>query len=97
MTATNWYYEQNGVKKGPIPKDELTKLIIDKSIDSNTLIWREGMSNWLKANETGEFSSGDGPPPLPISHISSSFILLVSTLPIWMLFVEVFINAMRRV
>jgi hypothetical protein len=78
MTETNWFYEQNGSKKGPIPKDELAKLIIDETIDPDTLIWREGMPNWLKANETGEFGRGDGPPPLPISHVSSGFILLVS-------------------
>jgi hypothetical protein len=92
MTETNWFYEQNGSKKGPIPKDELAKLIIDETIDPDTLIWREGMPNWLKANETGEFGRGDGPPPLPISHVSSGFILLVSTLPIWMLFVQLIIS-----
>lgn len=92
MTEINWFYEHNGSKKGPIAKDELAKLIIDKTIDPDTLIWREGMPNWLKANETGEFGRGDGPPPLPISHISSGFILLVSTLPMWMLFVQVIIS-----
>ena len=83
MTQKLWYYEVEGEKKGPVLEDELSKLILDKSLLQHSLVWQEGMSDWIKISEVDVFKVLYGPPPLPISHIPSGYIVSVVTLPIW--------------
>ena len=48
MKNTNWYYELDGEKKGPVTESEVSKLIQDKSLFQYSLMWKEGMSEWIK-------------------------------------------------
>jgi uncharacterized RDD family membrane protein YckC len=43
----NWYYALNGQQQGPVSADDLSSLLSSGTITPETLIWKEGMSDWL--------------------------------------------------
>ena len=43
----NWHYAINGQQQGPVSADELSRLLSAGSITTETLIWKEGMADWL--------------------------------------------------
>lgn len=47
-----WYYVQNGARQGPV-NDELVKSLIEEGkISHGTMVWKEGMANWMRADQT---------------------------------------------
>ena len=54
---TQYFYNLNDEQKGPISFEDLKNLISSKEIKSNTLIWKEGLEDWIKASEAEEFKS----------------------------------------
>lgn len=42
----NWYYAKNNERLGPIDDAELTRLLSTAEIGRDTLVWKEGMSDW---------------------------------------------------
>jgi hypothetical protein len=57
-----WYYVENAAKLGPFSIDELTS-----RINLDTLLWSEGMTDWIKAENLKEFQHffTTTPPPIP--------------------------------
>lgn len=51
-----WYYTLNGQQAGPISQEELTQKL-NGELPTDTLVWKEGMSEWSKANATVEFGN----------------------------------------
>ena len=48
-----WYYANaNGEQCGPHTDAELEKLITDKTVNANTMVWSEGMADWQPARDT---------------------------------------------
>lgn len=47
----NWYYVEQGQQAGPVDDTQLEELFRSGRIQSETLIWREGMANWAAYNE----------------------------------------------
>lgn len=64
-----WYYVENGDKKGPYPANELKG-----KIEKDSLLWSEGMKDWEKAEQISEFKSlfEVTPPPIPGSKEANS-------------------------
>src|SRR6266481_628133 len=58
-----WYYVDNGQRAGPIDQAEFDRLVQTGKIRGNTLIWREGMANWVSYRET--HGAGALAPPNP--------------------------------
>lgn len=44
-----WYYVENNERKGPISLSELKKLASEGVVGEQTLVWKEGMQDWVKA------------------------------------------------
>ena len=42
-----WYYALNGQPQGPVGADELERLVNAGTLTPYSLVWREGMANWL--------------------------------------------------
>jgi len=49
MDEKIWYYAVDGEQKGPIDAAELNLLIAVSTIGPETLVWREGMTDWQPA------------------------------------------------
>lgn len=60
---SKYYYSQGGVSKGPYTIDEL----LSENISENTLVWREDLTDWIRAGDITELKGliKKSPPPLP--------------------------------
>jgi len=45
--STEWYYAVEGTSVGPVSAQEFDRLVVVGSIRSDTLVWQEGMEDWL--------------------------------------------------
>lgn len=65
---TGWWYLEGENKIGPFNEDAFKKIISDKSLSLNTLVWTSGYEEWKKlgdAPELKDFLSNEVPPPPP--------------------------------
>lgn len=53
---TQWYYSQSDAQRGPISEAELKQLLDSKTLPTDTLIWSEGMAQWLPATLLPSFA-----------------------------------------
>ena len=60
-----FYLNDQNERKGPVASEELIK----NGVTRNTLVWKEGMAQWLPASEVPElsdlFKETTTPPPVP--------------------------------
>lgn len=70
-----WYYSISGQRLGPIPHEELERLIQTGSITGDALVWRQGMDQWKTLDEVrlrDPALFAIAPPPLPGAGEGSS-------------------------
>jgi uncharacterized membrane protein len=60
---SDWYYAVGSEQKGPINESELKANFATHTLPVETLVWKDGMDNWLPANQVPAFSFR--PPPTP--------------------------------
>ncbi|WP_340066342.1 SPFH domain-containing protein [Ascidiimonas aurantiaca] len=63
-----YFYAFNGQQAGPVSFESLQELFAKRTINRDTLIWKQGMKNWSPLKEVPElkpFLGGNTPPPLP--------------------------------
>ena len=71
---SDWYYTTGGEQRhGPIPTDDLVARFRSGQISLDTLVWRDGQSQWQPLADFAEavgLKQGDTllPPPLPPTH-----------------------------
>jgi membrane protease subunit (stomatin/prohibitin family) len=65
--VAQYFVAVNGQQQGPYGLQALQQMIQNSSVTRETLIWKQGMSAWTKANEVAEVNSFFSvvPPPLP--------------------------------
>jgi len=49
-----WNYTKMGLQQGPVPEEELRQKIRRGEIGETTLVWREGMADWLPLSQVAE-------------------------------------------
>ncbi len=64
--AASYFVVLNGQQAGPYDMGALREMIQQNQVTRDTLIWREGMGNWLAASEVPQVSALFGPTPPPI-------------------------------
>src|SRR5687768_681640 len=42
-----WFYVDAGQQAGPVPDEQLDELVRAGKVRGDTLVWREGLANWL--------------------------------------------------
>ena len=71
-----WYYANaNGEQCGPHAEPDIDKLIGDKTINANTMVWSEGMADWQPARDTAlrpKFPASLPPPMIRTSPAATS-------------------------
>ncbi len=55
-TDMKWYYVDRGEKRGPCEISQLRRFITSGSLRRDTLIWREGMADWIQASTIPELA-----------------------------------------
>ena len=69
-----WFYEKSGERNGPVDETELIQLFDAGDITNETLVWKEGMSDWAPFRRC-ELASGEeilSPPPVPKRELVAS-------------------------
>lgn len=51
---SNWFYTMGGQQQGPVPLDHLKHWLTSGQLQPGELVWREGMPNWIAANQVPE-------------------------------------------
>ena len=66
--STDWYYAVEGTSVGPVSRQEFEQLVAVGTVRSDTLVWQEGMDDWLPYGRAGAQGSETAmPPPNPVS------------------------------
>lgn len=69
-----WYYEVSGSQQGPIEASEVHRRLDSGELSGQTLVWREGMVNWLPLGQVSELmrvpAGGMMPQPYPGHHMN---------------------------
>lgn len=63
-----YYYAANGQQLGPVSFDKLKELFANRTINRDSLVWKQGLMGWTALKEIEElkaFLGGSIPPPLP--------------------------------
>ncbi len=63
-----YHYAVSGQQLGPVSFDRLKELYANRTINKDSLIWKQGMANWSSLKDIEELKSflgGNMPPPLP--------------------------------
>lgn len=61
----NWYYAAGGQQQGPVDDAQLDALIQSGTVTQDTLIWREGMTNWQPLRQARPAAGGSSAPTAP--------------------------------
>ena len=67
-TQVTYHYAVNNQQMGPVSIDRLKELFATRSINKDSLVWKQGMANWASLKDVEElkaFLGGNTPPPLP--------------------------------
>ena len=58
-----WYYQQGTNRMGPVDEVTLRGLLTNGTISIDTLVWTNGMSNWIPLQQTHLANGLPVPPP----------------------------------
>ena len=76
-----WHYTLNGNRVGPVDQQAAQRLITSGGIKRDTMVWRQGMSDWQEA-ETTElsrfFSASIAPPPMRGTDVNNTLVWVLA-------------------
>ena len=89
-TQNNWFYEENGQKKGPVSENEMVQFIKSSVISHGTSVWKQGFPDWLKVENTDlrVHLYNSAPPPLSGEHINNTLVWVLAFAPLIGYFLE---------
>jgi uncharacterized membrane protein len=58
---SDWYYSENNEQRGPVLEADLKGLLSSHKLPADTLVWKEGMSNWTPAAQVASLSATASP------------------------------------
>ncbi|MRI01366.1 DUF4339 domain-containing protein [Kriegella sp. EG-1] len=65
---TLYHYAVGGQQQGPVPFEKLQELFANRTVNKDTLVWKQGLATWVAIKDVEElkvFLGGNTPPPLP--------------------------------
>jgi hypothetical protein len=70
----NWYYEKGGQRVGGVTESEIIELIKESKLQSDSLVWRSGLTDWmeLRRTELAPYIDRTSPPSLPATHVNNT-------------------------
>ncbi len=80
---SEWYYVDNGVRKGPISPENIKDLLNKKQIQADTQVWRKGMGDWksIRESDLAEFVHAVPPAVSPLL-IGNGLVWIIAILPL---------------
>ncbi|MFU8928117.1 DUF4339 domain-containing protein [Acinetobacter puyangensis] len=92
-SSNEWFYEKNGERIGAISEAEMQELIQSGILSSDTVVWKKGLTNWKKLEQTElkQYIDDSVPPPLTGQHINNTVVWFLAFAPILGLMLEYFV------
>ncbi|HTF19470.1 MAG TPA: SPFH domain-containing protein [Chryseolinea sp.] len=65
--GAQFFVAVNGQQQGPFPVSTLQQMVQQGTVTRDSLVWRQGLTSWMKAGDATELNNlfGTTPPPLP--------------------------------
>jgi len=71
--ADQWYYSQQGQRKGPLSEEQFKQLASSGQLKPTDMVWKSGMDKWIQASKVkGLFASAASNEPPPIAPPSDN-------------------------
>lgn len=73
-----WFYSRSGKRLGPFNGAQIRNLITEGSLGPNSLVWCEGMADWISARQSALrplFGAVIDPPPLIAENVNNNGIV----------------------
>jgi hypothetical protein len=64
-----WYYHQNGINQGPVQVSDLQSLVESRAVSPDTLVWTEGLENWVPYHSSAAVPSTFSGTAAGITHV----------------------------
>jgi len=61
VNGSEWFYLEAGQQRGPVSLESLVDLL--RTLPPGTLVWRDGLVDWMKAEDVPEVAARLAPPP----------------------------------
>jgi hypothetical protein len=67
LPGNTFFVAINGQQQGPHSLQVIQQMVQQGSVTRDTLVWKQGMAGWTKANDVSELNTlfAAAPPPLP--------------------------------
>jgi len=70
MSQRAWFFVNQGQASGPLSDAQIRAILAAGTADRATLVWTDGMADWVKAGEIPElWSHAVDPPPVPAEDV----------------------------
>lgn len=70
---SQWYYRHGERTEGPVPTEDIVRLLRTGTLDQQTLLWREGLAQWQPLSTLRpELGLGPALPPTPPPPVATS-------------------------
>ncbi|MBD9574805.1 DUF4339 domain-containing protein [Pseudomonas sp. PDM23] len=81
---TLWHYEKNGVRKDGVDQQQVIALIRNGTLAYGSLVWKKGMADWAKIEQTElrQHLEETSPPPLSGAMVNNKIVWLLAFAPI---------------
>lgn len=60
-----WYYSDGSTRQGPVSEPELASMIASGTVGARTLVWAEGMPDWVEAGTLNDLPDARAMAPAP--------------------------------
>lgn len=86
----DWFYEENGKRKGPFSENEISELIQLLTISFGTSVWRKGFAGWMNVENTelSVYLGDSEPPPLQGDCVNNTIVWILAFAPLIGYFLE---------
>jgi len=89
---TEWHYESNGVRNGPVSESEIHQLIAANKLGRSSYVWSKGMADWTTMETTPFLSQFTAtPPPLSGGAVNNTLVWWLAFGPLLGLFLAEFL------
>ncbi len=94
INEQEWYYENNGLRHGPVSTVKLRQCIDDGTLGYGSMVWNTAYNDWkpLEESEFRVLLKRTSPPPLRGSMVKNNFVWIIAFAPIFGTIIETLIG-----
>lgn len=89
--GTPWHYIIKGKSQGPVPVDQIIQLLNRKALTKDSLVWQNGMNDWVPIAATSLMEAIDSPPPCTGTVVNNTVAWLLAFAPLLGFFLQLIV------